>query len=820
MSIFFSILILSLAAFGVVAMLSKSKDKAGNQEGEAGAETNSKGESSSLASSITNVFSKRKADFVKARETVAKSRFSMVPFLKMPPVPKNFVGRKNILADIASRIGKGPVLIGLYGKDGAGKTSLAGVLIKQLSARFNEKTIYVDMLSFSGNPLSPEEAMSRVINLLAPSKKIIENESKRALLYTALLQRGKNILFLDNVSNLQSVKYLLPPNNCALIVTSQKPLPVPKMISKKINPLDTGDAQKLLMKTSTRTGFWGNEIAKICGDFPMALVLSGQYVGTYQSQDCSKFLESLRHGVKELSGRPGDSIQKTLDVVLNICYRSLSEKAAGVLRKLVLFPESFDSKAAIFLCEDSDNEHLVSLLSLGLLSHNDKTGRFCFHSQVRRFLMRRLKPGEQALAEKRFAAYFLTVTIAAGEFFAKGGKDRSLGLNLFDVEWENISKGRAWAEANSEEDTEADNLCLSYAEAAISLLAHRKSPDEGRLWFEAALSSAKRLNESEVEANYHLLLGGVHTRLDQGEEALEYLEEALSLAKQSEDKTIEMKALGQLGLAYQALGKSHRAIEFFEKELQFLQNSEEPEGEEFKLENLGRIYFEVGETDRAIEYYKKELDLARDKKDTKRQGRIFGDLGEIYVSLNDHQNAIENFDKGLTLVKKFNDSKGEVVLLGKLGEAYLAIKKFKKALPYFEQGLKLAEAQKDRKNAGSMAEKIGHSYLKSGNHREAISFYQKTLTLAQKSGDKAKEGEILWCLAQATKLSEKIADAIVLAEEALVLYQKIKRLDPGTRATIEKQLQEWKQTPEYVNSPEDVVVTPVQKSGEEASVQP
>jgi len=46
-------------------------------------------------------------------------------------------------------------------------------------------------------------------------------------------------------------------------------------------------------------------------------------------------------------------------------------------------------------------------------------------------------------------------------------------------------------------------------------------------------------------------------------------------------------------------------------------------------------------------------------------------------------------------------------------------------------------------------------------------------------------------LAQATRRSEQIPDAIRFAEEALVLYKKIKRLNGDTRQTIEKQLKEW-----------------------------
>ena len=784
-----SVLIFALAVTGITVLLRKGKAvKQKNED----PKKQSPGESTSIASSLAEVFSKRKNDFANARKEVTKSRFPIVPLLKVAPAPKTLIGRKNILNDIFSRPGKGPVLIGLYGNGGVGKTTLGGVIVENLLMKYREEPIYIDMRGNSASPLSPEEVMVLVINLLRPSQTFPETEAKRTHLYTALLQRRKVVLFLDNVPNSHTLKRLLPPKNCALVVTSLKPLSVPHLISKKLNPLDTVDAQNLLIKNSPRTGFWANEITAMCSNFPQALVLAGQYVAAYQNQDCGKFVEFMRKGLKQLQSKSWDETKKSMDVVLNISYRSLSETAAAVLRKLVIFPDTFDRRAATFLCEDSDNEHLINLLSLGLISHNDETSRFYFCHSVRRFLTIRLKEAEQALAEKRFATYFLTVMIAAGEFFAQGGKERDQGLNLFDLEWENIKKGWAWANANSEKDQEADNLCLSYTDAGISLLVHRRSSAERLQWFEAALGSARRLNEAEAEGKYLLLLGMEYNQLNQGEEALEHLEEALKLSKQSEDEAMERKALGQLGLAHLALGKPHRAIEFLEKELELFKKAGEAEGEEYMLENLGRIYFEVGETNRAIEYYKKELNLAEDRKDSKRQGRILGDLGEVYLSLKDPESAIEYIEKGLSLVRSFKDKKEEINLLKKLGQAYTEVEKFKKALTYFQQGLALAQVLKDRKNTASMMEQMGHCHSKSGNHREAVNNYQKALALFQKSGDKVGEGETLWNLAQETKRLEKISEAIQLAEQALALYQKIKRLNSDTRETIEKQLKEWK----------------------------
>ncbi len=811
MTLILSILMLSLAVIGITVVFRKGEEVKNNEQDP---QQNSSGELASIGSSISGVFSKKKENFTNARKSVSKSRFPIVPLLKIAQAPKTFLGRKNMLTDIFSRTGKGPVLIGLYGNSGVGKTAMGGVIVENLLIKFIGEPIYIDMRGTSTNPLSPEEVMILVINLLCPSEKFPETESKRTHLYTALLQNRKGVLFLDNVPDSHTLKCLLPPKNCALVVTSVKPLAVPHLISKKLNLLDTVDAQNLLLKITPRTGFWANEISSMCSNFPLALVLAGQHVATYHNQDCAQLVESMRHGLKQLKSKPGDETKKSVDVLLNASYKSLPEKTAAVLRKLILFPDSFDRKAANFLCEDPENEHLVNLLSLALISHNDETSRFYFHHQVRRFLMPRLKEAEQTLVEKRFVTYFLTVMIAAGEFYAQDGKDRDQGLNLFDLEWESIKKGWAWGKKNSEKDNEADNLCLSYTEAGVSLLVHRKSSAECLQWFEAALDSARRLNESAAEGKFLLLLGIVHNQLNQGEQALEHLEDALKLSNQSEDATMKSKVLGQLGLAHQALGRSHQAIEFMEKELELHKVSGETEGQELVLENLGRIYSEVGEPNQATEYYKMELNLVEERKDEKRQGRILRDLGDIYISQGDHASAIEYFDKGLDLVRNFKDKRGEIILLGKLGEAYTGAEKFKKALTYFQQALPLAKILKDRKNVALMMEQMGHCYLKSDNVKEAINSYENALAVYQKAGDKVREGETLWNLALATRQSEKIPDAIQLAEKALDLYRKIKRLNSDTRQTIEKQLKEWQEIT-GVEASGDAEENPAPPSGEE-----
>jgi len=752
------------------------------------------GKAEPAESSAYSEFSSKKKALQKTLDKSLKKRIPLVPLLKTPSAPENFIGRKNILTEVAARIEKNPALIGLYGHSGVGKTALGLVLTEKLRADFPDEPIFIDMRGGSIKPLDTEGVMTRVIHLLAPLEKYPETEAKRTQRYRTLLKRRKSVLFLDNVAGGQNLTDLLPPKHCALITTSTQPLKLPHLISKKLNPFDPKDAQAFLLQTSPRTGFWGNEIAKLCNNFPLALSLFGKFISCNPQQDAPTLIENLNGELKSLKTESRVDEKKVLEIILNLSYRSLSEKAAAVLRKLTLFPDTFDDKAETFLCQDPDSEYLIKLLTLGLVTSNNHTSRFSLHERVRRFLTPRVKESEKTLVEKRFATYFLTVAMTAGDSYAKGGKYKEQGLNQFDLEWDNIKKGQDWAQSNSDQDEEADNLCLSYTEAAVHLLELRKPSAERLKWYQAALESAKRLNESEVENKYLLLMGIEHNNVNQPDEALEFLEQALKCSQQSNDATSERIALGQLGLTHLALKRPHRAIEFLEKELALLRKSEDAKGEETILENLGGIYCQVGENSRAIEYYKEELDLAHKLKDSPRQGRILGDLGKIYCSTGDHANAIEYFEEGLTLLKKSQDKKGEIALLGKLGDAYTEIKNFKKALGTYQRGLSLAKELKDQKIVASMLEQMGHSNLKSGNPREATPCFQKALTLFQKTGDKAREGETLWNLARTMEKGRKIPEAIQFAQAALALYQKIKRLNQDTRKEIENRLRQWQET--------------------------
>jgi tetratricopeptide (TPR) repeat protein len=207
-----------------------------------------------------------------------------------------------------------------------------------------------------------------------------------------------------------------------------------------------------------------------------------------------------------------------------------------------------------------------------LVEWNSTTGRYRLHDLARDFTTLRLDEPMRVAADGRHAAYYKEVLAAAEEKYLSGGAAVIEGLALFDLEWGNIKVGQAWAAAYRERDQAAAQLCKTYPDAGVYVLALRQRPREQISWLDAALDSAKRLG----------------------------------------DRVHEGSALGNLGIAYRSLGEYRRAIEFHEQHLAIARAIGHRRGESNALGNLGNAYHLLGEYRGAIEFHEQNLTIARE----------------------------------------------------------------------------------------------------------------------------------------------------------------------------------------------------------------
>ncbi len=775
---------IAIAVAAKFVLSSGSGESKGNQD----AESSGSNEESSFSTIESEASAQGKKELERAMKKAVGDRLQVEDLHKLPVFQEDFIGRKNILRELNTLVKSAPLRVGLCGPAGSGKTALALAFVRTLFTKFRDDQLYFDMRGTTANPLAPRDVMARLIHLYRPTEILPVNDQELVRLYKIVLKNKKIALLLDNVPNTDAVKKLVPPKHCGLIFTSNEALQLSGVESRKPGPLSPDDSNLLIQGISVRIGYWGGEIAKLCENQPLGLILAARYISAHPHSDTEAYLESLRREIKGPKDAPAKKTKSPIDAVIKISYQKLDEPTAAVLQKITLFLDRFDSKAEAFVCEDKNNEQLGYLLLNGLIMTDKETNRYFLHDQVRKFLLPRVNKSAMILARKRLATYYLTLLLTARDLFDTGGKERIRGLRLFDMEWENIQAGQAWAEEFSQKDSEADKLCLSFTEAGLPILVVRHPPTLCIRWFEAALESAKRQGDGEAETRYLLEIGRQYNKLTQHQRALESLEEAMTRYREAEDTMGEREALGHLGLTYQALGKPHQAIELLEKELSLIQESDDKKNQENVLQRLGQIYHQVGENLKALEYYHEELSLARESEDPRRQGRVLGDLGELHTILKDHDSAIESFQEALKLVRKIGDKSGEIRLYQHLGDAQMKTGKPQKAISFYESGLALAAEKGEPASEAQLKVQMGEANLVWEKLGEAVECFEQAANLFQNLGNRRKEGETLWSLSQALEKSEKTDKAEQCGKKALTL---LKEVNHPQRTQVEEALKRW-----------------------------
>lgn len=194
---------------------------------------------------------------------------------QIPPPPKDFKGREEEITDILSNFEKGATITGLRGMGGVGKTALALVLAKKVESQYPDGQFFIDMRGTSNNPdlppLTPYEGMAQVIRFYKPADRLPENSVELRGVYLSLLAEKRILLLLDNAAKREQVEPLLPPEGCAVLITSRSKFALPGLADKDLEILPLDKACELLLAIAPRIEDRAEGLAKICGRLPLAL---------------------------------------------------------------------------------------------------------------------------------------------------------------------------------------------------------------------------------------------------------------------------------------------------------------------------------------------------------------------------------------------------------------------------------------------------------------------------------------------------------------------------------------------------------------------
>ena len=566
-----------------------------------------------------------------------------VPHQILSP-PRNFIGRDEIITEILTGFSQGWTVIGLSGVGGLGKTALAYKLAELLRDSYKGGQLRINFQGTAANPLTPSQAMSKLLHYYYPTASLPESQDELQSLYFSTLHAKNVLLLMDNVHDDQQIRPLLPaPATCCMIITSRRQLENPEIIPIDLEVLKKDDAVKLLVKTarphaptilSGEEPLW-KEIAKMCGCLPVALQAAGSYLAYTPGSSPKKYIKYLQDESKRLKAIGRIGVEEDVITKFSLSYSRLEPDTAKVFRRLSVFPADFFSQAEEVVCQDEGHQHLIELVRWSLAeyqkSNGEGEGRYHLHDLVRLFASEKLSEldGEVARneARQRHAEHFKDVLSFATQLFLKG--NTLAGLNAFDLERMNIESAWAWAKENLAKSNAAASICSSFLNGPF-LLELRQHPRERISWLETAMAASRRLNDRSMEGVHLGNLGVAYKNLGDARKAIEYYEQALAITREIGDRMSEGAILGNLGLAYAALGDARQAIEYYKQALAIDREIGDRRGEGADLGNLGSAYAALGDARQAIEYYEQALAIAREIGDRRGEKYACWNLGLEY----------------------------------------------------------------------------------------------------------------------------------------------------------------------------------------------
>jgi tetratricopeptide (TPR) repeat protein len=657
--------------------------------------------------------------------------------IQLPPPPSpptlhqlrapigDFVGREReieMLVQVLSKAASGgasAAISGVRGMGGIGKTELAYTVAQRLAGHLPDAQLIVELRGASSSPLTPAQALHQVIRSFEREAQLPDELSQLQTLYRSGLSGKRALILADDALDAAQVRPLLPPQGCALLVTSRQRFSLPGMAMIDLGTLPPEDAERLLLEICPRIGEHASELAKLCGELPLALRISASLLAN-SSRNVARYLEQLAAERLKYLSDPDDP-QARVEASLHVSYDTLAPQAQQALCQISVFAASFDLAAAQAVAAiDGDVAEALELLQRRSLLEWDATvERFSLHDLVRAFAAARLENADAVRV--RHARYYVRVAESAQQLYLRGDKALLDGLALFDREFVHIDTGWRWAleQAGSQE---ADGLLLDYTNASAYLCS---------LWY----------NERD--------------------ERIPRLEAAVAAARRLGQRADEGTALGNLGVGFRRLGELARAIEYHEQALAIMRAIGDRRQEGWILVNLGRVFSEMGEAERAIEYHEQALAIMRAIGDRRQEGKVLGNLGTAYSVLKKYQQAIDYDAQWLSLARQIGDQHGEGHALSILGKAYSEMSQVECAIDYYEQALAIMHSIGDRPSAALISWGLGQLLERQGDLARAAELMQVNMSYLREIGhpDAEKRAARLEQLRQHLAASQNSAPA-------------------------------------------------------------
>jgi DNA-binding SARP family transcriptional activator/Tfp pilus assembly protein PilF len=696
------------------------------------------------------------------------------------------------------------VISAVSGTAGVGKTALAVHWAHMAAEHFADGQLYVNLRGYGPErPVTAADALAGFLRTLGvPGQDIPPGEDERAARYRTLLAGKQVLIVLDNVSQAEQVRPLLPGTaHCAVLVTSRDALA--GLVARDgaarldLNLLPLDEAVILLRELIGQQAEADPEaaaaLARHCCRLPLALRVAAELAASRPAVPLKVLVTQLADQQRRLDELDAGGDPRTaIRAVFSWSYRNLDPNAARTFRLAGLHPgpdfEAYATAALTATTLDQANRMLNALTRAHLI-HPTGPGRYAMHDLLRAYA-RDLAAAEESDDDRQAAMtclfdYYLRSAGCAMDTLHPAERHRRPPIPapaspvppLTDP-----ATARAWLDTERATLTgvaghTAEHGWPGHATRLASILF--RYLDAGGHYSEAivihahALDAARHTKDPAAEARALNALAGVSLRRGDYQEAAARFEQALTLFRQVRDRGGQARVLHNLGNVYRQQGRYQQAAELLREAVKAAQEVGDRLGQARALDNLGVVRRQQGRYRQAISDHRRALTLTRELGATYGQAFALDNLGSVYLRQGHYRQASASLDEALVLFRQIGDRLSEADTLINLGALCLAQRHLPQASRHLERALALSREAGERAGQAEALNRLGEVLLASSQPRDARARHNAALDLARQIGEKYEQARAHVGLGHAHRATGEVEQAGQHLRQALTLFTEL-----------------------------------------------
>lgn len=272
------------------------------------------------------------------------------------------------------------------------------------------------------------------------------------------------------------------------------------------------------------------------------------------------------------------------------------------------------------------------------------------------------------------------------------------------------------------------------------------------------------------------------------DEAQPLLDEAVDLYRKLGVVKGEGDVEGYRGLIHYYKGELDDAIEHFTKRLKLAETIDDKNAKALSYRYLGGVSYYRSDYKTALDYYCNQLAISKETCNILDIAVAENNLGLVYSHLNDFRNAAHFYQKALDTYRKISIRQYICYTSNNLGELKFWLGEYDEAEKLFREQLNIATELGIKRHISIAYNCLGNISRKKQDFVTAENFYDKAIAIGEELNVQTILCEYYYEKASLLYESEKLDEALVLAEKALKMSAEVNRLDFHFRSELLK----WK----------------------------